>query len=185
MAFDVAGIGFGGTTNGAHMPNLAYTWNNNNSATYSWNSTLFPVAGVWNFVACVISPANTTMYLYYVNGNSTNLSKAVNNVTNAPEAFSGGTTWLGSDNWNNGNTFYGWIDEVAIFTNAMSESQIQDLFLKALGLNTGIAPSFYQQPTNVAVFQGQTLQLSSLATGIPTPATNSQYQWQYLNSGGS
>ena len=65
---DAAGIGFGSTINGAHMPCLAYTWNTNNSATYGWNSGLFPVAGVWNFVACVISPANTTMYLYYVNG---------------------------------------------------------------------------------------------------------------------
>ena len=180
---DAAGIGFGSTTNGAHMPCLAYTWNTNGSATYGWNSGLFPVAGVWNFVACVISPANTTMYLYYVNGSTTNLSKNTHlGSTNAPESFSGGTTWLGSDNWNNGNTFNGWIDEVAIFTNAMSEGQIQDLFLKALGMNNGIAPVFTQQPTNVAVFQGQTLQLSALATGIPSPATNSQYTWQDITA---
>ena len=81
------------------------------------------------FVAYVITPTNTTIYLYYVANGTTNLLKAVNNLTNAPEAFSGGTTWLGGDNWNNGRTFNGSIDEVAVFTNAMSESQIQGLFL--------------------------------------------------------
>ena len=161
--FDAAGIGFGTTTNGLQTPCLSYTWNNNSSATYGWNSGLFPVANNWNFVACTITPSNTVMYLYYaIPGNGTNLFKAVNNVTNGPEAFNGGTTWMGSDNWNNGHTLYGCIDEVAIFTNSLGETQIQDLFLKALGLNTGIAPAFTAQPTNAAVFQGQTLQLSAL-----------------------
>ena len=125
--FDAAGIGFGTTTNGLQTPCLSYTWNNNSSATYDWNSGLFPVANVWNFVACTITPSNTVMYLYYaIPGNGTNLFKAVNNVTNAPEAFTGGTTWMGSDNWNNGRTLYGCIDEVAIFTNSLSETQIQE-----------------------------------------------------------
>ena len=109
-------------------PCLAYTWNNNSAATYSWNSGLFPVANVWNFVACTITPSNTMMYLYYVTGNTTDLFRAVNNGSaNGSEAFSGGTTWLGSDNCNNGLNFYGWIDEVAIFTNSLGENRIQDL----------------------------------------------------------
>ena len=177
--FDAAGIGFGTTVNAGSTPCLAYTWNNNSSATYGWNSGLFPVAGIWNFVACTITPSNTVMYLYNASSGGTNLYRAVNNVTNAAEAFNGGTTWLASDNWNNGNNFNGWIDEVAIFTNSLGENLIHDLFLKALGLTNGIPPTFYQQPTNTAVFQGQTLQLSALASGIPTPATNSQYQWQH------
>ena len=182
--YDAAGIGFGTTTNGSSTPCLAYTWNNNSAATYGWNSGLFPVAGVWNFVACTITPSNTVMYLYYVNGNTTNLYKAVNNVANVPEAFTGGTTWIASDNWNNGNTFNGWIDELAIFTNSLGEDQIQTMFLLSLGLTNGLPPVITQQPTNVAVFQGQTVQFSTLASGIPTPPTNGaggSYQWQFYN----
>ena len=178
---DAAGIGFGTTVNAGSTPCLAYTWNNNSSATYGWNSGLFPVAGIWNFVACTITPSNTVMYLYNASSGGTNLNKGVQNLTNTPEAFNGGTTWLAGDNWNDGLTFNGWIDEVAIFTNSLGENLIQDLFLKALGLTNGIPPTVYQQPTNTAVFQGQTLQLSALASGIPTPATNSQYQWQRIS----
>ena len=176
---DAAGIGFGTATNALGTPCLTYTWDTNSAATYGWNSDLYPVAGIWNFVACVITPSNTTMYLYYVSSGGTNLYKAVNSVANGPEAFNGGTTWLGSDNWNNGRTFNGWIDEVAIFTNSLGENQIQNLFLKALALQIWPSPPvFYLQPSNTAVFQGQTLQLTALAFGIPTPA----YQWQYLNT---
>jgi hypothetical protein len=176
---DAAGIGFGTVTNALGTPCLTYTWNTNSSATYGWNSELFPVTNIWNFVACTITPSNTTMYLYYASSDGTNLYKAVNSVANGPEAFSGGTTWLGSDNGNNGLNFYGWIDEVAIFTNSLVENQIQDLFLKALGSTNGIAPVFYLQPSNTAVFQGQTLQLTALASGIPIP---NYYQWQFFNS---
>jgi hypothetical protein len=44
-------------------------------------------------------------------------------------------------------------------------------------LTTGIGPQFSQQPTPAteAVFQNQTVALSALATGIPSP----WYQWQY------
>ena len=141
---DAAGVGFSGNQNANLTAALGYTWNNNNPATYNWNSQLFPVPQQWSFVAWVITPTNTTIYLYYVTGEATNLLKAVNNVTNAPEAFSGGTTWLGSDNWNNWQTFDGSIDEMAVFTNAMSETQVQGLFLRALGLTNGVAPSFTQ-----------------------------------------
>jgi Concanavalin A-like lectin/glucanases superfamily len=175
---DGAGIGFGTTTNGSSTPCLAYTWNTNSSATVGWNSGLFPVAGVWNFVACTITPSNTVMYLYYINGNTTNLFRAVNSgSTNAVEAFSGGTTWMGGDNGNNGLNFNGWIDEVAIFTNSLSENTIQTLFLYAIGLTNGVAPVVQAQPTNAAVFQGQTLQMTAYASGIPSP----NYQWQYYN----
>jgi hypothetical protein len=177
---DAAGIGFGTATNALGMPCLAYTWNTNSSATYGWNSGLFPVTNIWNFVACTITPSNTTMYLYYASSDGTNLYKAVNSVANGPEAFSGGTTWLGSDNWNNGYNFNGWIDEVAVFTNSLGENQITDLFLKALALQLWpFPPVFYLQPSNTAVFQGQTLQLTALASGIPIPT---YYQWQFSNS---
>ncbi len=186
--YDAAGICFGGnvTTNdygvtSVSIAELGYNWNNNSASAYNWHSGLYPAVSTWNFVACTITPSNTTMYLYFVGQDAqlntvTNLFKAVHgNVTNNPEAFSGGTTWIGSDNWNNGNTFDGYIDEVAVFTNAMTEAQLQDLFLRGLGMTTGIAPVFSIQPTNETVFQNQTITLSASATAIPAP----WYQWQY------
>ena len=180
---DAAGIGFGSNvqTNGSgeNMAELGYTWNNNSAATYGWHSGLYPPGGIWSFVACTITPSNTTMYLYYVSsGNSglvTNLLKAVNNVANTPESFSGGTTWIGGDNWSNGRNFDGEIDEVAVFTNALTEAQIQNLFLRSLGLTTGIAPVFMAQPTNTLLFQNQPLTMTATASGVPAP----WYQWQY------
>jgi hypothetical protein len=114
--------------------------------------------------------------MYYINGASTNLVKKVLVIKNSPESFSGGTTLLGGDSFGGDRrTFAGAMDEVAIFTNSMSENQIQDLFLKALGLNTGIAPSISTQPANTTLYAGQTLQLSVTAGGIPNPV----FQWQY------
>ena len=184
---DAAGIGFGGnvTTNdygvtGVSIAELGYTWNSNSASTYGWHSGLYPAVSTWNFVACTMTPSSTTMYLYFVGQDAqlntvTNLFKAVNNVTNAVEAFSGGRTWIGSDNWNNGNTFDGYIDEVAVFTNALTEAQIQDLYLRSLGLVTGIAPAFTAQPTNETIFQNQMITMTATASGVPSP----WYQWQY------
>ena len=176
---DAAGVGFSGNQNANLTASLGYTWNSNNAATYGWNSHLYPLPQQWQFVAYVISPQNTTIYLYYVSGGATNLLKAVNNVANAPEAFSGGTTWIGGDNWDNGRTFNGYIDEVAVFTNAMSEVQVQGLFLRALGLTNGVAPTFTQLPANTPVYLGQVLQIPALAGGIPSP----YYLWQFYAFG--
>jgi hypothetical protein len=135
-------------------------------------------------VACVVQPANTTMYLYYIShdayGAHTNLFKAVNNVTNAVEAFSGTTRMGGDSSGGDGWTFNGFIDEVAVFTNAMTEGQVQDLFLRSIGLTSGIAPSFTLQPSNsITMYKGQTLSLTGTAGGIPSPT----YQWQCLQNG--
>jgi hypothetical protein len=173
---DGAGVGFGSTTNALGTPCLSYTWNSNSAPTSGWNTGLYPIPQIWSFVACVVTPTNTSMYMYYINGASTNLLKAAFAMTNNPESFGGGTTRLGGDSGGgDGRTFAGSMDEVAIFTNSMSENQIQDLFLKALGLNTGIAPSISTQPANTTLYAGTTLQLSVTAGGIPNPT----YQWQY------
>jgi hypothetical protein len=178
---DGAGIGFGSVlqtnSGGRSMPCLSYTWNSNNPATYGWNSGLYPVGAVWSFVACVVTPTNTTMYLYYVTSGTTNVLKSSFVMTNNPEAFGGiASTRIGGDSaGGDGLTFDGCIDEVAVFTNAMSESQIQDLFLKSLGLFTGVAPAITTQPTNVTMYFYTTLQLTAVASGILNPA----YQWQF------
>jgi hypothetical protein len=174
---DAAGVGFSSHVNMNGTASLGYTWNNNSAATYGWDSGLYPVGQTWQMVTYVITPQNTTIYLYYVGGGQTNMFKAVNNVANASEAFGGGTTWIGGDNWDIGRTFDGSIDEVAVFTNAMSENQIVGLFLKALGSLIPPPPPLPIEPTNTTIFQNQTLQLTCVAFGIPAP----NYQWWYEN----
>jgi hypothetical protein len=180
---DGAGVGFGTVTNGLGTPCLSYTWNSNSAATYGWKTGLYPIAGIWSFVACVVTPTNTSMYLYYVNGASTNLLTSVLTINNSPESFSGGTTLLGGDSFGgDGRTFAGSMDEVAVFTNSMSEGQIQDLFLRSLGITTGVAPSITTQPaSHTTIYNGTTLQLSVVAGGIPGPI----YQWQYTTDSGA
>jgi hypothetical protein len=179
---DAAGVALGqvGTTNTSQMPCLIYNWNRNNPSTYGWNSGLYPVLNQWQFVACVVSPANTTMYLYYCTAPTTGSSnlvmqKSANYVTNALETFNGGTTWIGSDNYNNNLTFNGDIAQVAVFTNALNENQIQGMFLRAIGMTTGVAPSISSNPPSMTVYRGQPLMMSVGAVGIPSPTS---FQWQ-------
>jgi len=71
---------------------------------------------------------------------------------------------------------------VAVFTNALTEAQIQDLFLRSIGLTSGVAPIITTQPASlVTLYQGQTLKLTVGAGGIPSPT----YQWQWTTNNGT
>lgn len=132
---DAAGLGFGNAAATNGMTELGYTWNTNSSLTWNWDSHLFPPSGQWSFVALAISPTAATMYLDYVDGNdgTTNLLKAVNVLPHTVEAFRGGIIRIGDDTFDDYRTFPGVIDEVAVFPQTLSESQVQNLFFTALG----------------------------------------------------
>ncbi len=171
---DKAGFGFGGTSSGG-VAELGYTWNTNSPNTYGFNSGLYPPLGQWSFVALVITPTNSTIYLYYIaNTGTTNLFKSVQTIKNSPEAFSGGTTWIGSDSYA-GRNFNGSLDEVAVFNKSLSETQLQDLFFKALGV-AGVGPKpgdpvVYPTPS---VYSGQNVELSSTVGG----SAPLSFRWQ-------
>jgi hypothetical protein len=179
---DKAGFGFGNTQSNS-IAALGYTWNTNSPATYNFNSGLYPPAEQWSFVSLVITPTNSTIYLYYVNGSVTNLSKAVQTITNSPESFNGGTIWIGMDGYS-GRIFDGYIDEVSVFNRSLSEVEIQNLFGVGSGV-TDVAPYITSDtsanPTNSSnYFPGQVpVQLTAAGAGAPPPV----YQWQ-AGSGG-
>lgn len=160
---DKAGFGFGGTVNGSGMAELGYVWNTNSPATYNYHSGLFPLANQWSFVALVITPTNSTIYLYYVDGGTgiTNLLKSVQTINNLSEPFNGGTIWIGSDTSAN-RTFNGTLDELAVFNKSLSELQVQDLFLKGLG-SVGVAPTVTDATVYPAsaVLSGQNVRLTA------------------------
>ena len=89
--------GFGFSGNAGTTGDLGFTWNNNSSATWSWDSGV-PVAPYqWNFVAYVVTPTNVSVYVGNLNNNNTNFT--VNNLTGSyiGESFAGtGTISLGA-----------------------------------------------------------------------------------------
>ena len=173
---DKAGFGFGGNVNtNTSVAELGYTWNTNSGSTWGYHSGLYPLAGQWSYVALVITPTNSTIYLYYVDGGTgvTNMLKSVQNITNSAESFTGGTTWIGSDSYT-GRNFNGSIDEMAVFARALSEAEIGQQFIAGLGVS-GVAPVITQQPASTALtFAGQTVSVSADGSGYPAPS----FQWQ-------
>ena len=100
---------------------LGYTWNQNNSDTWSWISGLIPPLQQWSFVALVISPQNAVIYLCNTNG----VQSATNAVASTAEAFNT-TTLIGddaADGGNGGRVFNGIMDEVAVFNTSLSQEQ--------------------------------------------------------------
>jgi PKD repeat protein len=177
---DKAGFGFGGNVSNG-VAELGYVWNSNSPSTYGFHSNLYPPLGQWSFVALVITPTNSTIYLYYVDQNSgtTNLLKAVQANANQMESFSGGTTWIGSDSYA-GRNFNGSMDELAVFNQSLSQAQVQDLFDKALGV-AGIPPAVSSLSVYPAasVYSGQNVRLTPGVTGTDPLL----FQWQSSSDG--
>ncbi len=160
------GLGFGGGANDASGTyDMTYTWNQN--TTSGFNSYLFPPLNQWSFVAMVISPAQTVLYLINSNG----LQAATNVLANDAEEF--GVAWhLGDDAATAGRTFPGLIDGAAVFTSALTQTQLLGLYDNGVG-----APPQTSIPAaapSANVFVGNTVVLSESALG----ATPFQYQWE-------
>ncbi len=174
---DKAGFGFGGNNNGAGMAELGYTWDTNNPATFNFHSALYPPANQWSFVALTITPTSSTIYLYYIDGNTgiTNLLKSVQTINNLVEPFSGGTTWIGSDT-SAGRNFNGLLDEVAVYNKSLGESQIQDLFLKGIGA-ASVAPTLFNVTASpvTTVYSGQNVIITATNISATDPVS---LQWQ-------
>jgi len=179
---DAAGFGFGGTQSATTgMPELGYTWNTNNNTTYNFNSGLYPVAGIWQFVVLVIQPNSATIYLEYIDPFTSQivLQSAVNPITHFPEAFSSGFTAIGEDvaNGTGGDAtrvFNGSISDVAVFNKALTADQVLALFSAGTG-QPGFAPQITLQPQSASVIGGSALQLRTFGINGTTPFS---YQWQ-------
>ncbi len=161
------GFGFGATANASGMYELDYTWNQNRTS--GFNSYLFPPVNQWSFVAMVISPAQTVLYLI----NSDGVQAATNAVANDSEEF--GVAWhLGDDGVFGGGvrTFPGIIDQVVVFKSSLSQNQLLNLYYTGVAAPPQAAiPTASPSPN---LFNGGSVVLSELALG----ATPFQYQWK-------
>ena len=168
------GFGFIGVTD-----HLGYTWNNNSSATYNWDSTLAVADYQWNFVAYVITPTNAVVYLGNLNGGTTNFLVATHTLNHIAQTFAGGTIRLGGDPAGLANTFNGLLTEATLFTNALTAAQVQQYFLIGIGAQAlpPTIPNLTVIPAAAAgagVYSGQNVRMSSTPTGTAPLSM----QWQ-------
>jgi hypothetical protein len=147
---------------------LGYTWNNN--STWSYVSGLVIPTNEWSFVATVIEPTQATLYLY----NSSGQLSATNAIAHTSDVF-GGNWLIGADGTGGGRVFNGVIDELAVYTSALTPAQIQQLYVTA-----GAPPvklTIEHVGTNVKLTwpQGTLLQADSLAGPWTTNNVASPY----------
>jgi hypothetical protein len=150
-----AGLGYYGADR------LGYKWNDDASATWSFDSGLLIPTNVWSYVAMVVTPTDATLYLYNTNG----LQSATNSTTHNVQSWGGSQSLirLGVDN-GTGRIFNGKIDEVAVFNRALTRSEI----LEAVG-----APA---APTLSIQSVGSQIKLT-WSSGILLETTNVVGQW--------
>lgn len=126
----------GSTTAGLHFGEnneLRYMWND---ANWWWNSGVTPPADEWSHVALVIEPNQATIYL---NGVPTTLS-----TTHGTEAFDAPLV-LGSDPGWNDRFFKGLIDEVCVYSKALTIEQIRaEMHLARTHTNTAGLETYLQ-----------------------------------------
>ena len=163
----VAGLNFSGGGNG-----LRYTWNNDR---FGVNTGLVVPTNQWSFFALVVTPTGATLYL----GTNGVLNSFTDSVSLPIQVF-GAPLLIGSDPASGGRLYRGQIDEVALYSRALTPIQIQQLYSGGAGCPGG--PSITNQPTSQTVLNGLTATFSVGATG-PTVLS---YQWQIsTNSGAS
>jgi hypothetical protein len=166
----VAGLNYNATNTADGNLKLGYTWNND-ANTYNWDSGLEPTPGIWSLVSLVITPTNATIYLVNANG----LQFSRNNYTNVFQKFEG-PTLVGNDigDTTGKRNFDGSIDEVAFFNQALTVTNIANLYAAASG--TFYAP----QPPTISV---EPTWPSPVYLGQPVSATVTSvgglsYQWK-------
>jgi hypothetical protein len=167
----IAGLGFASAGNGW----LGYNWGNN-PATYTWtgNANLVPTVGAWNFVTLVITPTNATEYCY----SKASQQVAVNSVTNAAQAWAG-VAEIGNDPFDvtGARQFDGSIDEVAIFNQALSSAQVNQLWQTATGIP--VPAQIVSAPVGQTNFMNLGANVSYTVNAVNGPLT---YWWVLTNS---
>jgi len=153
-------------TNGNKI--LSYTWGDFSG----WNSQLAPPTNQWSFVALVVTATNGTVYMFNTNGISSSMVANSNGIM----GFAG-TTMIGCDPFDSsGRNFNGIVDEVAVFSQSLSQNQLSTLYAAA----QTILPSGSVVLTNT--WNGTSLTLTWPGSGALLQATNVAGPWT-TNSG--
>jgi len=166
-----AGLNYSGNLDLLGNPTLGYRWNNE-WETYSWDSGIVPPADQWSLVSLVVTPDQATIYLMNANG----LLQSTHVYSHVLQSFAG-TTLIGDDPNNNDGTrvFSGTIDDVAVFSYALTKAQLVALYETGLGSSPAYAPIIAQQPVaSQSLYAGQTATFRVVAGGSDPVS----YQWK-------
>ena len=160
-------------TDNAGNPCLGYKWNGGNGG---WNTGLVPPAGMWSFIALVVTPNDAMMYMCNTNGISTSRIVIKNQGTSFFQACVVGTDqFYPWDRWN--GIFDGTIDEVAIFNKALDGGTVSTLYAKGAGI-TSMPAVILGQPLSAATVPGGTVQFQANVIGVGLT-----YQWMVGTNG--
>ncbi len=110
---------------------LRYHWK---GGQWGWGSGLFVPAEVWTFCAMVVEPTKATFYM----SDGTTLKSAVNTATHAALAISSPPGFGGNQPGSPGRNFYGQLDETTVYNRALSQSEINALFMVGTGAKLGL-----------------------------------------------
>ena len=153
---------------------------NNPEVQFTNNAEMVASGGVvndggWHFIAGVSDGTTASMYL---DGTLVKTNSGVGGIVGSTEDFLlGGDPDNTAPVFNSGGTairyFDGQIAQVALFTNALTAAQIQQLYVAA-----GVPPIIViQPPASVSANSGQVVSIPITAKGPPTLT----YQWYHAN----
>ncbi|HUJ08995.1 MAG TPA: LamG-like jellyroll fold domain-containing protein [Verrucomicrobiae bacterium] len=176
---DWAGIVFcrgGGTAAGLNFGDggineLRYTWN---GVRFDVGTGLIVPTNQWSFFALVVTPTSATIYM----GTNGALHSFTDSLAQSSQAFNA-PLLIGYDPNGVSRLFKGGIDEVAVFSHALTLGQIQQLYFSGAGCPS--SPMVTNQPSSQSVLVGSTAMFFVAATG-PTLLS---YQWQVSTNGGA
>jgi hypothetical protein len=166
-----AGFNFSGQS--GKQNELTYTWNENNASTYNANVEVYATNGVWTMVALVVTPTNAAFYACDPNGGIRTANYGFNNIS---ELFYGPGTIGVDDTQGTGRAMNAQIDEVAVFSHALSPTAITWLYVAGTSAGAVPPPTIAQEPFfGMELYQGQPASFTVVPAGLP-PFT---YQWSF------
>jgi len=157
---------------------LGYKWANDAAVT-AWDSGLEAPQFQWSLVTLTVTATNATIYVINTNG--------INSATfvhNHPVQIFDGPTMIGTDGGTSSRNFNGSIDEVALYSQALSSSQLTSLFISAWG-NSSFLPVISVQPASASLFSGRTAQFIVNANGSAPLAYHWSRNGANLGNGGN
>ncbi len=166
----VAGLNFGQGSSSGITNELQYTWGNR----FGVSTHLTVPTNQWSFFALVVTPNSATIYLE-ANG----VLNSYTDTTQEPSLAFDSPLYLGYDISSTTRLFKGSLDEIALYTHALTPSQIQQFYVAAAGCAGN--PTVTTNPVNQTVIAGATATFTVGATG----PTSLAYQWQSSTNGGA
>jgi autotransporter-associated beta strand protein len=167
----VAGLNYTANLDANGNRTLGYTWNND-PGTYGWDSAIAPPSGIWSYIALVVTPTNASIYVMNTNG----LLAASHPFAHVVQSFSG-PTLIGEDGLAAGNReFDGSMYGAAIYTNALSQQQLANIYGAASGISN-FPPVIETQPVSQTLYEQQNAAFNAAVSGT-LPLT---LQWQWFD----